>query len=330
MIEQSNTEISPGLADVAVIGAGTMGHALALVHALGGCTVTLHDVNPKVLARAPQLIGEALSTLQGAGAVTQTAAKAASGRISYCDDLAETLANPDLIVEAVVEVADIKRALFADIDRLAPPDVILASNTSYLDVFPLIPERRQSHAAIAHWYTPPYLIDLVDIAPGPGTAPETIEALRALYAGFGKVPVVFKKLLPGYVANRLQAALNLECLRMIDEGWVTAEDIDRSILHGLATRMALLGHMKKMDYTGLEMVRNGIASRMYQPPENTGQTPVLDRQIAEGRSGVAAGAGFYDYGDTSMQELLRKRDLQLFQLKTQIYKITRSDENDQS
>jgi len=90
----------------------------------------------------------------------------------------------------------------------------------------------------------------------------------------------------------------------------------------------VLGHMKKMDYTGLEMVRNGIASRMYHPPENTGQTPVLDRQISEGRSGIMAGAGFYDYGDTPVQELLRTRDLQLFQLKTQIRKITRSDDND--
>ncbi len=315
---------------VAVIGAGTMGHALGLVHALGGCMVTVHDINAKVLAQAPKLIAEALKSLQDAGAVTQAEATAAVARISYSRDLAETVATAALIVEAVVEIAAIKRQVFAEIDRLAPPDAIIASNTSYLDVFPLIPKARQARAAIAHWYTPPYLIDLVDIAPGPDTSAETIKTLRKLYSDFGKVPVVFKKLIPGYVANRLQAALNLECLRMVNEGWVSAEEIDQSIRHGLTTRMAILGHMEKMDYTGLEMVRNGIASRMYHPPENTGETPVLDQQIASGRSGVAAGAGFFDYGDTPVEQLLRQRDLQLFQLKTQIRKITGQNDDDHS
>lgn len=312
-------------ARVAVIGAGTMGHALALVHALGGCTVRVHDTAPEVLARAPALVAAALDTLRTAGALDADEAAAATARIVYTDSLAKAVAEADLIVEAVVEKAEVKRAVYAEIDRLAPSDAILASNTSYLDIFPLVPASRAPRTAIAHWYTPPYLIDLVDIAPGPGTDPATIDTLRRLYTGFGKEPVVFDRLVPGYVANRLQAALNLECLRMIAEGWAGPEEIDRSILHGLAGRMAVLGHMKKMDFTGLRMVRNGIASRMYQPPENTGETPVLDDLIDSGRSGVAEGAGFYDYDDRTPEQLFRDRDLQLYAMRAQIRAITRGE-----
>ena len=240
---------------------GHDGHALALVHALGGCAVALHDVNAEVLGRAPALIDAALATLCEAGAIPAAAFGEARDRIRRTETLDEAAGGADLVVEAVVERA---RGQARGLRRARPPPTaIIASNTSYLDVFPLLPERRQPRAAIAHWYTPPYLIDLVDIAPGPSTTPETVEALRALYAGFGKAPLVFDRLVPGYVANRLQAALNLECLRMIDAGWVTAEAIDSAILNGLVTRLAVLGHMRKMDFTGLEMVRNGLAGRTY-------------------------------------------------------------------
>ena len=191
---------------------------------------------------------------------------------------------------------------------------------SYLDIFPLIPQARQPRAAVAHWYTPPYIVDLVDLAPGPRTNPEVMPALKELYEGFGKAPLVFTHLVPGYIANRLQAALNLECLRMIGEFGISAEDIDFSIRHGLVERLAVLGHMRKMDYTGLEMVRNGIAGRTYQPPVNTGESPVLDRLIEAGRSGVRSGAGFYDYGGTAAEDLFHERDLRLLQLKTQLQK----------
>lgn len=311
---------------VAVIGAGTMGHALALVHALGGCRVMLHDAEAAVLARAPALIATACDTLCKAGTISPHEAEAARNRVLLADTLEQAVAEANLIVEAVVEKTEVKRAVFEEVDRFAPASAIIASNTSYLDIFPLIPASRQESAAIAHWYSPPYIVDLVDIAPGPSTAPQVIETLRALYEGFGKAPLVFDRLVPGYIANRLQAALNLECLRMIDEGWACAADIDFSIEHGLIHRLALLGHMRKMDYTGLEMIRNGLAARTYRPPENTGHSPTLTRLIDEGRTGVRAGAGFYDYGGEPVEELLHRRDLGLLQLKTMLSKITGGQE----
>lgn len=309
------------LTDVSVIGAGTMGHALALVHALGGCDVTLFDSNPDVLTRAMVLIRVACETLVDAGAVTPDDALAAIGRIRTADTLAKAVAQAALVVEAVVESAPVKRTVFSAIDADAPPDAIITSNTSYLDVFALMPARRQSKAAIVHWYTPPYIIDLVDLAPGPATAPKVMDRLREFYCGMGKVALVFPSLVPGYVANRLQMALNLECLRIIEEGWASAEMIDLSIRHGLAHRLALQGHMRKMDYTGLEMVRNGIATGSYVSPEASTSSAVLDRLINAGRTGVQAGAGFYDYGDVPASQLFQQRDRKLLKLKEKISEI---------
>ncbi len=307
--------------NVAVIGAGTMGHGLALVHAIGGCQVRLFDIDPATLDRARDLIAAACGTLVRAGAHGQDDLDAAQARIVPCDDLAAAVADADLVVEAVVEKADIKRSVFAEIAAAAPADAVVASNTSYLDVFPLLPEGLETRTLIAHWYTPPYIIDLVDIAPGPDTDPKHVAALRDLYEGFGKAPLVFEKLIHGYIANRLQSALNLECLRMIDEGWTKAEDIDFSIRHGLVERLAVLGHMRKMDYTGIEMARNALASRAYTPPTPTGGSPTLDRLVEAGRTGVMSGAGHYDYGDRSPEELFETRDLKLLEMKKAIQDI---------
>lgn len=301
--------------DVAVLGAGTMGHALALVHAIGGLNVRITDKNAETLARAPGLIASALDTLIEAETFDARDRSSVLDRIMPVESLAGAVDGAHLIVEAVIENIDVKRDVYAEVDGIAPQQAILASNTSHLDVFPLIPARRQPNSLIAHWYTPPYICDLVDLAPGPETRPDVIETMRALYAGMGKEPIVFKTMLEGYVANRLQAALNLEVFHLLDEGLVTASDIDRSIRHGLALRFATLGVLRKADFTGLDMMRRAMANKTYAPPPVRGQSPTLEKLMAEGRGGVMSGAGFYDYGDRPADELFRARDIELLELK---------------
>lgn len=301
--------------DVAILGAGTMGHALALVHAIGGLNVRITDNNAETLARAPGLIASALDTLIETETFDAMDRSPVLDRITPVETLAGAVEGAHLIVEAVVENIDVKHDVYAQVDGIALEHAILASNTSHLDVFPLIPARRKPHSLIAHWYTPPYICDLVDLAPGPETRPDVIETMRALYAGMGKEPIVFKTMLEGYVANRLQAALHLEVFHLLDEGLVTASDIDRSIRHGLALRFATLGVLRKADFTGLDMMRRAMANKTYAPPPVRGQSPTLEKLIAEGRGGVMSGAGFFDYGGRSADELFRARDIELLQLK---------------
>ena len=301
--------------EAAIIGGGLMGHALALVHALGGCRVRLQDNDEAARDRAPALIDAALATLAEGEAIETAEAADAANRIETVADIAEAVRDADLVVEAVTENRDIKRDVYAGIDAAAPADAIVASNTSHLDVFPLMPAARQARCLITHWYTPPYIVDLVDLAPGPETTPEVMETMRALYAGFGKHPIVFENFVSGYIANRLQAAMNLEIFRLLDEGMATADDIDGSIRHGLALRLATAGQLEKLDYTGLEMAQRALANRTYIPPEPTGTSTTLDQLIEDGRTGVMAGAGFYDYGGASPAELFRQRDIKLLRLK---------------
>lgn len=306
---------------VTLIGAGLLGHALALVHAAGGHQVKMQDISEKQLEIGVGLIDSALGTMVDAGAVDVAEKAAIIGRITPVPKLADAVADADLIVEAVVENVPVKTQVYAEIDAAAPADAILASNTSNLDVFPLIPPARQKRCLIAHWYTPPYIIDLVDLAPGPETDIAVMDQMEALYNGMGKKPVRFDKFINGYVANRLQAAMGLEITRLLDEGWASAQAIDDSIKYGLANRMALMGALMKADFTGLDMMQRGMANMTYDPPTPKPSSPTLDKLIEEGRGGVMAGAGYFDYGGMSPEELFRNRDIGLLKLKAQVEKI---------
>jgi 3-hydroxybutyryl-CoA dehydrogenase len=310
------------MAEVAVVGAGLMGHALALVFALGGHQVRLTDNNAETLARAPGLMATALMTLAEASEVDGTWNRQRLAKAVRCvSSLADTVTGASVVIEAVVERPDAKRALYDQLQSLMEPDAILASNTSNLDIFPLVPDALQERTIIAHWYTPPYLCDLVDLCPGPATKPGAVETVRDMVKAMGKVPVVFKQMVQGYVANRLQAAMGLEVQRMLDEGLVTPKDIDDSVIHGLALRMPILGIMAKADFTGLPLMQQGMKNRSYTPPEPRSSSAILDKLIAEGRTGVMAGKGYFDWGDRSPEELFRERDRKLLALKQALRKI---------
>jgi 3-hydroxybutyryl-CoA dehydrogenase len=311
--------------NVAMVGAGLMGHGLALVHALGGCRVVMQDISADQLAAAPGLIAAAAGTLVDGGAITAAERDAALARISSEPDLETSVAGADLVVEAVAERADVKREVYGRVAAAAPAHAILASNTSHLDIFPLVPDALKSRAAIAHWYTPPYIIDLVDVVGGPEAGPQVAEALRALYAGMGKKPIVFSRFATGYIANRLQAALGLEIYNLIDEGIATPEMIDDSIKYGLAARMAFLGHLKKADYTGLGLVRQSMQNATYSPPARRGVSPAVERLVADGRLGVMSGGGFFDYASRPPAEWFRARDRALLKHKALVETVERED-----
>jgi 3-hydroxybutyryl-CoA dehydrogenase len=311
---------------VAVFGAGLMGHAIALVHALGGHAVRLTDSNAATLAQAPVLMKAALATLREGGEADASWTDARlDAAVTCCKTVAETADGAEFIVEAITERPDAKRALYAEIDRSAPMTAILASNTSGLDIFPLVPERRQARTLITHWYTPPYLVDLCDVVGSDKTDPAVIETVRKLIADMGKVPLVMKKFIPGYIANRIQAAIGLEVQHLVDEGYASARDIDEAMIHGLALRIPILAHMAKADFTGLLVIQDLAKHGGYRAPEPRGQSETLDKLIAEGRTGVMAGRGYFDWGGRSPDELFRERDRKLLALKRALRQIGRME-----
>lgn len=314
------------MSEIAVIGGGLMGHGIALVLALGGHQVRITDSSEVALDRIPGLIAAALGTLREAEAVDRSwTADKVNTCIRRSTDLAETVDGADLVIEAITENPDAKRVLFGDLDRLCGPDTILASNTSYLDVFPLIPASRQKRAIVAHWYTPPYIVDLVDVVPGPETDPEVVAFVRDLVVGLGQVPIVLKRFIPGYVANRIQSAISAEVYHLLDEGVASPREIDDAIIHGLALRIPVLGHLAKADFTGLELQRHALRNASYQPPEPRTRSEMLDKLCAEGRTGVMEGRGYYDWGGRPPEELFRERDRKLLALKKAMKDIGRME-----
>ena len=130
-----------------------------------------------------------------------------SSVLRCCATLEETVAGAQLVQEAIIETREAKQALYDRLETLMDADAILASNTSQLDIFPLVPAALQKRTVIAHWYTPPYLCDLVDVVPGAGTDPAILQKVADIMTAMGKEPVVFKTFVAGYVANRIQAAV---------------------------------------------------------------------------------------------------------------------------
>lgn len=300
---------------IAVLGAGTMGHALALVFALGGHTVSLTDNEPAALERAATLMEQALVTLRDADlADASWSAGRLHAAVRRVAGLEATLEGADIIVEAISEQPEAKRAIYAAIDRISPPEVILASNTSYLDIFPLVPAGRKRRTLIAHWYTPPYLVDLVDVVGSPETDPAVVEAIRTLVAGMGKVPVVMRRFIPGYIANRIQSAMSLEVNRLLDEGYASPSEIDDAVVHGLALRLPILGVLAKADFTGLKLLADALGNSPYEPPHGRKRSKTLDQLVGEGCDGVLSGRGYFTWNDRP-SALFAERDRRLIALK---------------
>ncbi len=314
------------MAEIAVVGAGLMGHGIALVLALGGHSVRLADSRSETLEAVPGLMASALATLTEAGAAPDGwTAERLAGAVRLSPDLAATIDGASLVVEAITEDPEAKRTLFSELDRLCAPDTVIASNTSYLDVFPLIPASRQPRAIVAHWYTPPYIIDLVDVVPGPETLPEVVAQVRDLVVGLGQVPIVLKRFVPGYVANRIQSAIAAEVHHLLDEGYASPREIDDAIIHGLSLRIPILGHLAKADFTGLDLHRRSLANASYSPPSPRTRSDSLDALCAQGRTGVMAGRGYFDWGGRDPAALFRERDRKLLALKAAMRSIGRME-----
>jgi 3-hydroxybutyryl-CoA dehydrogenase len=198
---------------------------------------------------------------------------------------------------------------------VCPAHAILASNTSYLNIFEFVETNRPEKVLITHWYAPPHIIPLVEIVCGPRTSPETAETVRSLMLQLGKKPIVITKFLPGFIANRLQAALTQEVLFLIDNGYATPEDIDEAAKNSFALRTPILGLVKRFDFTGLDLTQKILRNRQYEPPRLTDRSPTVDALVAQGKLGAKTGSGFYDYGSRTTEEIMKERDLKLLKLR---------------
>src|SRR3954468_4514454 len=277
---------------VGVIGAGTMGNGIAQVFAQSGFSVTLVDVAQPMLDRAKSTIEKSLGKFVEKGKLTAADRAASMGRLSTATAI-DQLAGADYVIEAIVENADTKRALFVSLDAATRSEVILASNTSSISITLLgAATKRPDKVLGMHFMNPVPLMTLVEMIRGQATSAESMRIASELCAALGKTPIEAADY-PGFIANRILMPMINEAIFAVMEGVGTAEAIDAVMKLGMNHPM---GPLTLADFNGLDVclailnvLHDGIGDPKYRP------CPLLRRMVAAGHLGRKTGRGFYTY-----------------------------------
>jgi len=296
---------------IAVLGAGTMGPGIAVSYLLGGYEVFLYSRRESTLEQARKIIGESLSLFVEEAMISSSQAEDAGKRLQLTTDLARAVADAWYIAETIVENPEAKTALYQQLDALLPEDVIIASNTSYLDIFSLMPKARLPYTVISHWYAPAHILPLVEVVKGDDTLPSVMERTTELHKKCGKQPVQMQKFIPGFIVNRMQSAMSREVSYLIENGYCTAQQLDLAVKTSLMPRGLLLGLVQRLDFNGLDMVAHSMRNKSYSPAPVTPQPKYILDPVERGEYGIKSGKGLYDYTHMPMEEVLRIRDKQL-------------------
>jgi len=280
--------------NICVIGAGNMGHQIALSAALAGYKVVCTDINEEILKQAENFVDTYLPQRVTKGKLTEEESQAARARVSFTSDLTEAARDADLVIEAVIEKLDLKRKIFADLDKICPPHAILATNSSYI-VSSKIADvtSRPGKVCNMHFFNPALVMKLVEVVKGPHVSDDTVEIVMEVCKKMGKVPVMLQKEIYGFLVNRIVSAIKNEALYIYDMGVATPEDIDTAVVHALGHPM---GPFRLLDLTGVDLTYY-ISTERYQ---ETGDpkykpSPIIVEKFIKKEWGRKTGKGFYDY-----------------------------------
>ena len=280
--------------NVSVVGAGNMGHQIALQCALHGFKTVSTDVIPAVLEKAEKLCDTYLPGRVEKGKLTEEAARKARSLISFTGDLKEAVKDADLVIEAVLERIDLKRKVFTDLDKFAPSNAILATNSSFI-VSSRIADvtNRPSQVCNLHFFNPALVMKLVEVVQGPHVSDETAQCMMDFCEKIDKVPILIKKEVDGFVLNRIISAISNEAMWILEMGVASYEDIDKACVYGAGHPM---GPFRLMDLTGIDLTYDIGMSHFYDTGDRADlPTPSVVKKVAEGKLGQKTGEGWYSY-----------------------------------
>ena len=279
---------------LAVIGAGIMGAQIAMQAALHGVDVALQDKDEAQLAKARESNRGHLARRVEKGKLSQNEAQIALDRVRTTTDLANAVADVELVIEAVFEDLDLKRQIFRDLDEIAMDDAVLASNSSTIGISKLARETRRPEQCVnMHFFYPVLVMDLVEIVRGPKTSDETVERALEMARAMGRTAVVINKEIDGFIVNRILHAATQEAYRLLDAGVASFEDIDTAVEKGLNWPM---GPFRLGDFSGLDVTYNARL-HMYRTTgdEHYRPSPQLEAKVKAGKLGRKTGEGWYTY-----------------------------------
>jgi len=279
---------------ITVIGAGLMGHGIAVVFAHAGHRVTVTD--PDAASRE-SLFARAATALQAMGA-DEAAQEAALARIAVADTLEKSVAEADVVIEAAPENLALKQRIFADLEAAAPSTCLLASNTSVIPITQIVINLKTRERALGtHWWNPPYMIPLVEVIRTEWTDEQAMDAMTDLLRLVGKTPVRVERDVPGFIGNRLQHALWREAISLVEHGVCDASAVDTVINNSFGRRLAVLGPLANADLVGTDLtlaIHRHVLSDLERSPE---PSPYLEKLVEDGRLGMKSGQGFHHWTD---------------------------------
>jgi 3-hydroxybutyryl-CoA dehydrogenase len=279
---------------LAVVGAGSMGAQIAQQAALHGIDVVLQDKDAEQLRKAKESNRGHLLRRVEKGRLTQRDADAAIDRVRLSTDIAEAARDADCVIEAVYEDLDLKRAIFTELDRVASPEAVLASNSSTIRISQLTDATRHPDRCLnMHFFYPVLVMDLVEVARGPLTSDETVDRAVQLARAMDRTPVLLQKEIDGFIVNRILHAATQEAYRLFDAGVASFEDIDLAVEKGLNWPM---GPFRLGDFSGLDVTYNARL-HMYRVTgdERYRPSPQLAAKVKAGKLGRKSGEGWYRY-----------------------------------
>lgn len=277
---------------IAVIGAGLMGHGIALTFACAGHGVALTDPSEEMLSSAPDRIAASLKAL-GAdeGDIAGTL-----NHVTLSNAVADAVKDATFVFEAAPEKLTLKQAIFAEVEAYAPRDAVLASNTSVIQITKIMANLKHRHRALGtHWWNPPHMIPLVEVVKTEWTDGDAAKATMALLETAGKTPVMVEKDVPGFIGNRLQHALWREAISLVENGVCDAKAVDTVIKSSFGRRLAVLGPLENADLVGTDLTLDIHDNVLFDLESRNGPSPYLQQLVADKRLGMKTGQGFHTW-----------------------------------
>lgn len=302
------------ISKIGIAGAGVMGAAIGQYFSQHGLDVVLYDVSPKALAGVRETIRQNQQVLILQDILTEEEAAAARERIALTGQLGD-FRDVDLVIEAIVENMDVKQDFFLQLEKVCRRDTILATNTSGLSVNGICAKMTTRDRYIgANWWTPAYIVPLVEIVKAEETADETADALYAFLESIGKKPVTLNREASGFIGNRIQFAALREALHIVESGYADIADVDRVLQYGLGLRYAVMGPFRTADFGGVDTYFH-ICKNLFKDLCSDDMPGSLIRSLyAEGKFGAKTGEGFYTYAPGEVAARQEGRDRKLLEI----------------
>ncbi len=293
--------------NITVLGSGVMGHGIAQVSATAGYNVVLRDIQEEFLDKAMGKIKWSLDKLVSKEKISQKEADSIFSRITPIVDLNEAVKNAELVIEVVPEIMELKKSVYAELDRVAGPKVIFASNTSTLPITEIANTTSRPEKFIGiHFFNPPQLMKLVEIIPGEKTAQEIVDLTQEYVKSVNKQAVLCRKDVPGFIINRLFIPLVHEACFVRDRTGATLEEIDSAVKFKLGFP---LGIFELADFTGMDVIHKATVEMHLRDKKVINPHPLVEKMFEDKKLGQKSGEGYYKYSDDKYERVALSEEL---------------------